>query len=230
MKNLVLIPGLNNTGAVFDGVVRALPPGITAYTPTLPAIDSVDALARGMLANLPERFWLAGFSFGGYVALALLAAAPERVQGIALLCSAPQADAPAGQGKRLAAIQKARTGGYHAMIDAQAGFAFHPDSLQKPELMQARRAMVQSYGPERYVAHATAAMARPDRSALLNGDRPTLVLAASHDKVFPPAGVQQYATAIPGAHYVQVQGAGHLVPMERPQQVAQALAAWVLTP
>ena len=229
MQDLVLIPGLNNTGAVFDGVVGALPVGIRAHAPTLPAIDSVDALAQHLLPTLPPRFWLAGFSFGGYVALAILAAAPERIQGIALLCSAPLADAPAGQDKRLAAIQKAQTGGYHTMIEAQAGFAFHPDSLKKPNLMQARRAMVQSYGPERYVAHATAAMARPDRRALLTGDRPTLVLAASHDKVFPPAGVQQYAAAIPGVQICLIEDAGHLVPTEKPAEVAGVLANWVQT-
>jgi pimeloyl-ACP methyl ester carboxylesterase len=35
--------------------------------------------------------------------------------------------------------------------------------------------------------------------------------------------------AIPGAQQVQIQGAGHLVPMEKPTELARTLANWVLT-
>ena len=73
---LVLVPGLNNTSAVFDGVVRALPPQVQARTVDNPPLETVEAIAQVLLQQLPERFWLAGFSFGGYVALALLEAAP----------------------------------------------------------------------------------------------------------------------------------------------------------
>jgi len=91
-NDLVLVPGLNNTHAVFDGVVKALPAEVRAHAVNNPALDSVDAIAQALLPTLPNRFWLAGFSFGGYVALAILAAVPERVQGIAMLCTAPFAD------------------------------------------------------------------------------------------------------------------------------------------
>jgi pimeloyl-ACP methyl ester carboxylesterase len=77
--DLVLVPGLNNTHAVFDGVVAALPPAIHAHALDNPALDTVEAIAAAHLAALPARFWLAGFSFGGYVALAMLALAPERI-------------------------------------------------------------------------------------------------------------------------------------------------------
>ncbi|UUZ66591.1 alpha/beta hydrolase (plasmid) [Polaromonas sp. P1-6] len=226
-RDLVLVPGLNNTRAVFDGVVAALPPGIRAQAVDNPALETVEAIAQALLPQLPERFWLAGFSFGGYVALALLAAAPERVQGIALLCTAPFADSPAAASKRMAALEAVAQGRYFEIIEAQAANAFHPDSLANAALMQARRAMVRDYGPERYAAHVRATAARPDRMHLLDGSRPTLVLAASHDKVFAPDTVAHYAAAIPGAAYALVQDAGHLAPMEKPREVAQHLARWI---
>lgn len=89
--DLLLLPGLNNTGAVFDGVVAHLPASLRVHCPDLPALDRVEALADAVLADAPERFWLGGFSFGGYVAMAVLERAPERVQGIALICSTPRA-------------------------------------------------------------------------------------------------------------------------------------------
>ena len=77
--HLVLVPGLNNTHAVWDGVVAALGASAQCSALDCPALDTVEAVADALLAQLPERFWLAGFSFGGYVALAMLERAPQRV-------------------------------------------------------------------------------------------------------------------------------------------------------
>lgn len=228
MPELVLLPGLNNTRVVFDGVLAALPPSIHAKALENPPLDSVEAIAGALLPQLPARFWLAGFSFGGYVALAMLAAAPERVQGIALLCTSPAADSAAAAQKRVAALQAVAQGRYFEMVEAQAGNAFHPDSLTNPSLMAARRAMVRDYGAQSFAAHVRATAARPDRRHLLDGRRPTLVMAASHDQVFAPAALAELARGIPGARFAQIEGAGHLAPMEKPREVAAVLADWVL--
>ena len=87
--------------------------------------------------------------------------------------------------------------------------------------------MVRAYGPERYAAHVRATMARPDRSHLLDGSKPTLVVSASHDKVIAPDTVTQYAARIPRVQTRLVQGAGHLLPMERPSELAELLASWI---
>jgi len=223
---LALIPGLNNTAAVFDAVKAAMSPDIAAIALDNPALETVEAIAQHHLAVLPERFWLAGFSFGGYVALAMLQAAPERVQGIALICTSPLADSPEAAARRQTAIQTAMAGGYHAMIESQGAQAFHPDSLKNAALMQARRAMVQQYGPQTFVAHVRATIARPDRSALLDGRRPTLVVGASHDALFTPAAMA-WADRMPGVRRVTLNDAGHLLPMEQPAALAQTLEQWM---
>ena len=224
---LALIPGLNNTHAVFDGVRQALPPTIVAPALDCPPLPSVEAIAQALLAQLPERFWLAGFSFGGYVALAMLEAAPQRVQGIALLCTAPFADSAETAARRQAALRAVEQGRYFDLIASQAGQAFHPDSLGNADLMAAREKMVHAYGPERYAAHMRATIARPDRSALLDGQRPTLILAASHDALFTPEAVWRYADRIPDAHKALIQDAAHMAPVEKPAEVAQALVRWI---
>lgn len=227
---LVLLPGLNNTRAVFDGVCQALPACVHAHPVDNPALDDVDAIAQALLPGLPERFWLAGFSFGGYVALALLAAAPERVQGLALLCTTPFADNPAAADGRRAALQAVREGRYFELIESQVGKAFHPDSLTNASLMAARRQMLHNYGPASFEAHVRATCTRPDRSSLLDGQRPTLVLAASHDALYPPRFTADYAGRIPGAVHAVIDGAGHLAPMEKPAEVAATLARWMGAP
>ncbi len=204
---LALVPGLNNTAAVFDGVLAALPATLQAHAYDNPALESVEAIAAHWLERLPQRFWLAGF---------------------ALLCSAPQADSPEAAQRRLASLDAVAQGRYFELMEQSAPNAFHPDSLANAPLMEQRRKMVQAYGPDRFTAHVRATAARPDRSRLLDGSRPTLVLAASHDKLFAPAQMSAMAAGIPGARFVAIEGGGHLVPMEQPRAVADALAHWVL--
>lgn len=224
---LVLIPGLNNTRAVFDAVLPRLDPEVRGIALDNPALSSVDDIAQALLPTLPGRFWLAGFSFGGYVAMALLDAAPERVQGIAMICTSPGGESPAAAPKRQAALDAVAQGRYFEMIESQAANAFHPESLKNADLMAARKAMVHAYGPDLFAHHVRATMARPDRSELLDGRLPTLVVSASHDQAFPPTAMA-YADAIPGARRVHIEDSGHLVPMEKPDELARALSDWVL--
>ena len=222
---LVLIPGLNNTAAVFDRLRARLPADVPAIAVDNPALETVEAIAQALLPALPPRFRLVGFSFGGYVALALLQAVPVRVSGVAMVCTAPNADTPAAAARRAASLQVVAEGRYVEATMAQAANAFHPDSVGDATLMAEREAMVRAYGPERFAAHVRAAIARPDRTALLDGRHPTLVVGGSHDALFTPQ-VLAYAEHIPGARRVTIEGAGHLVPMERPAELAQCLADW----
>jgi pimeloyl-ACP methyl ester carboxylesterase len=222
---LVLIPGLNNTAAVFDRLRARLPADVPAIAVDNPALETVEAIAQALLPALPPRFRLVGFSFGGYVSLALLEAVPERVSGVAMVCTAPNADTPAAAARRAASLQVVAEGRYVEATMAQAANAFHPDSLGDATLMAEREAMVRAYGPERFAAHVRAAIARPDRTALLDGRHPTLVVGGSHDALFTPQ-VLAYAEHVPGARRVTIEGAGHLVPMERPAELAQCLADW----
>lgn len=226
-KNLVLVPGLNNTRMVFARTLAALPPSVRGIAVDCPPLSSVEAIAEALLPVLPKRFWLGGFSFGGYVALALLESVPERIEGIALICSAPYADSPEQREKRRISMATAREGRYFDMIEAQAASAFHPSNLQDADLMSERRVMVRAYGVERYLAHVQAVIDRPDRSRLLDGSKPTLVVCGSHDRVFPEEVLRQVALGVPGAELRVVAAAGHLVPLEQPRKLVRALTDWM---
>lgn len=224
---LVMLPGLNNTRAVFDSVEAALDARIKVCTMDLPALETVEALADYVLAQVPERFFLCGFSFGGYVALAMLEKAPERIAGLALVGSLPGADTAAGQENRRKAIEIARSGGYQDYVQAAAAAAFHPDSLQDSEIMTQRSVMVSDYGPDRFIAHSWAAMARPDRRHVLDQyDGPLLMLAGDRDPLSPR---ERMETLVGSARTRIIAGAGHLLPLEQPIQMARILSNWILS-
>lgn len=229
MNDLVLVPGLNNTRAVFDGVVAALPALITPHAVDCPAIESVEGIAQTLLEALPPRFWLTGFSFGGYVALAILEQAPERVRGLALVCTGPHPDRAERVAARHRSIEAARRGEYLTMVESSAPNTMHPDHLQDERLIAARQRMVRDYGEDRYIAHSQAALARPDRAHLLKPSLPTLLVGAVDDKVFPAHLVQALAEESPHARSFVIERSGHLLPMERPDALAQVIAQWIDT-
>jgi pimeloyl-ACP methyl ester carboxylesterase len=66
----------------------------------------------------------------------------------------------------------------------------------------------------------------PAAADLAHFDRPALVLWASEDRVMPPDHGRRLAQIIPGAHHVEVDDAYTLLPLDRPDQVAEHLASF----
>jgi pimeloyl-ACP methyl ester carboxylesterase len=114
--DIVFIPGLNNTGDVFRDVSAALPAHLRSHCPDLPPLEHIEALADAVLAAAPARFYLAGYSFGGYVALGVLEKARERVRGLCLMGSSARADSDAQKLKRQQAIQSLDVRGHRVVV------------------------------------------------------------------------------------------------------------------
>lgn len=224
--DIVFIPGLNNTGAVFREVVAALPPQVRSHCPDVPPLDSVEALADAVLAEAPPRFFLAGYSFGGYVAMAVLEKARDRVQGLCLMGSSAGADSDEQKAKRQQTLQAFDSATYVDTASTSVA-PFHPDNRERTDLFARRRELASAYGAQRYVAHVSATMKRPDRSQLLDGTVPVLWLAGTHDAVVPVRRQAEEAAQARRCTYTEIPGAGHLLPLEQPRAVAQALAAWM---
>lgn len=226
--SLVLLPGLNNTRAVFEDLTRLLVGDAHLIILEYPPLDTLEAIAANVLARCPERFSLCAFSFGGYVAAAMLEQAPERIERLAFIGAGPSADKPERRGTREAAIARAQAGEYEAMVKANASASFHPDSLSDARLMAQRDAMVKDYGAERYVAHSRAALERPARyHVLAKLKHEMLVMAGETDNLMPLAEMERTAAAAPKARVVVVPGAGHLLPMEKPAAAAAELRLWL---
>jgi 3-oxoadipate enol-lactonase len=67
------------------------------------------------------------------------------------------------------------------------------------------------------------------RKALGNISVPTLVLSGSNDKNAPAPMMAKMASYIPSATYVELDGAGHLVNLERPKTFNAALEQFLKT-
>ena len=91
MVTLVLLPGMDGSGAMFAGFIAALGDGITPLVLSYPTdqILSYDGLADFARTRLPagQPYVLLGESFSGPVAIALAAECPAGLVGLVLSCT-----------------------------------------------------------------------------------------------------------------------------------------------
>jgi pimeloyl-ACP methyl ester carboxylesterase len=88
--------------------------------------------------------------------------------------------------------------------------------------------MAERTGIDGFVRQQTAIIARPDsRAGLKDIDLPTLILCGREDAITPLARHEEMAALIPGSRLTIVEECGHLSTLERPQEVGQAMRAWL---
>lgn len=224
---LVLLPGLMNNARVWAWV-NAHFTEVEHIEPELPALEDVDAIAHALLPTLPQRFAVAGFSFGGYVALALAALAPERVTRLALVSTNASADSTEQRAMREVLIDRALAGQYAGIGRRLTKISQHPSTHGDQRILDLRDEMALDYGAEKFVAHSRAVMTRADRHALLGALRiPVLLVVGDADQVTPVAGSEAMLRAQPAARLVVVPDAGHMVVLEKPAEIARALSEWL---
>ncbi len=232
---VVLVHGYPLDGAMWSGVSRALALRLRVIKPDLPGHGENPAPAPGsleghadfleaLLAGLQGPVGLAGFSMGGYVALALMKRRPEKVRALALVDSRAGADDATGRAKRDEAIATVRSGGVQPIAQAMLSRFLSPEGLKRADLVERANRIMTRQKAETVEADLAAMRDRPDSTPALSSIAvPTLVVVGELDVLTPPSESQAMAAAIPGARLVTIPGAGHLAPMERPHAVAAAL-------
>jgi pimeloyl-ACP methyl ester carboxylesterase len=88
--------------------------------------------------------------------------------------------------------------------------------------------MALSLGPETFARQSLALRDRPDRQAALAAYKgPALVLMGEHDRLCPRDRHDLMHALMPRSRLVVIPRAGHLPPLENPQDTQAALARWL---
>lgn len=232
---VVLVHGYPLDGAMWSGVARVLAAKFRVLKPDLPGRGETAAPSAGtmedyadfleaILGQLEAPAGLAGFSMGGYAALALARRRPEKLRALALVDTRAAADDEAGRARRDEAIATARASGTGPIAEAMLPKLLSPLSQGNRDLTERVRRIMMRQKPETIVADLTAIRDRADaRPWLPEIAIPTLAVVGEQDALTPLSDAAAMAEAIPGARLSTVPGAGHLAPMERPGAVAGAL-------
>ncbi|HEX9123476.1 MAG TPA: alpha/beta fold hydrolase [Actinomycetota bacterium] len=200
------LPGFGGTPMAGDVTTMA-----AAATRALEALD-----AAGV-----DRAVICGLSIGGYVAFELWRRARERIAGLVLANTRPQADTPEGVEGRRALADRLRAEGTGFLV------AQPPPLLSDgapEELWAFVRATIAVQPAEAIAAASLGMAARPDSTPDLPGiDVPTLVITSTSDRLIPPEVTAPLAEAIAGARLETIPGAGHVSNLEAPEAFTKVL-------
>jgi pimeloyl-ACP methyl ester carboxylesterase len=225
---LVLLPGLLCDAALWRGQIDELRDIAAPWVADLTRDDSMNAMARRVLAEAPPRFALAGLSMGGYVAQEIMRQAPERVSRLALLDTSSQADTPDSLERRKGLIALAEMGEFRGVTPRLLPVFLHPSRLTDQPLVEAVTAMAARVGKDAFLRQQRAIMGRIDGRADLAAIRcETLVLCGRQDALTPLAFHEEIAGLVKGARLEIVEDCGHLSTMERPWEVSSLLRQWL---
>ncbi|MEB3368317.1 alpha/beta fold hydrolase [Saccharopolyspora mangrovi] len=195
---------------------------------------SVDVAAADILELLDQlelpRVVLGGCSMGGYVATAVLRAAPQRVAGLLLVDTKAPADTDEQRANRLSVATRAEEEG----ISGWLADSMLPNLLsastreRRPEVVEELRALIEAQ-PADGVAWAQRAMAaRPDSFVALRAfGGPAMVVVGAEDSITPPSAAREMVDALPRGELVELAGSGHLPSMESPEALADAVLPWL---
>jgi 3-oxoadipate enol-lactonase/4-carboxymuconolactone decarboxylase len=165
------------------------------------------------------RFAYAGISLGGAVGAHLAIHHPKRITGLALVCSSARFGEPAAWRERAALV---RAEGTEALAAGAPGRWFTA-GFTRTQVAGRLVDDLRAAAPEGYAACCDALAAYDLRPDLHRITAPTLVVAGRDDPATPPGHARELAGGIPGATLLELPGASHLAPAERPQAVLGAL-------
>ncbi len=223
---LILLPGMMCDARLWAPQVAALGGAVPIYG----ASDTISGMARAVLSAAPPRFALAGLSMGGIVAMAVMAAAPERVTRLALLDTNARAETPRVAARRGPQIARVADGGLRAVMrdEMKPHYLGAIAGPGRDAILATCMDMALDAGPVVFAAQSRALMARPDyRDVLRSVSVPVLVLCGARDTLCPPSNHVEMTGLMPHATLRVLPGAGHLPVLERPDAVNAALSDWL---
>ncbi|GAC1342253.1 MAG: alpha/beta fold hydrolase [Candidatus Dormibacteria bacterium] len=193
---------------------------------------SLEAYAGELLSVLDsrgvDRFSCVGLSMGGYVTLALLALAPERIRAVVLADTGAAADTAGRRRERLGIAERVMTEGIEFLVAGSPDTALGPRSRAEAHIVDPLRGRVRGWSPAAIAAVERALAERPDRTALLDGlTVPTLIVGGSEDRLAPPASLDALAARIPAAQRHSFEGVGHLSNLEAPHDFTRVVGAFL---
>jgi 3-oxoadipate enol-lactonase len=210
----VIVPDLRGFGAAREQVVEVAHMDLLA-----------DDVARLLDERKLEQVVVCGLSMGGYVALAFARRHAERLGGLVLCDTRAGADAEDARAGRLAMAERVLAEGVGFLPGVMLPRLLGKTTVeQRPELVQQVTETILDQDP-RGVAAAQRGMAeRPDSTEVLGQIAvPTLVITGMQDELIGPEEGRAIAEAVRDARLVQVPDAGHLVNLEQPDPVNEAL-------
>jgi 3-oxoadipate enol-lactonase len=183
-------------------------------------MDDYASDIAGLLDQLGiQKAAIVGHSMGGYVALAFARLYPERVSGLGLVSSQVLADPPDRKEGRYKSAADVSDNGIGGVVETMA-----PKFTSDERLQGLAREAMERQQPAAFIGALKAMAERIDSTPLLSSFKfPVVIIHGEADALIPIDRAREVKKAIPHAHLVELNGAGHMPMMEAKEETARAL-------
>ena len=184
-----------------------------------PVDPSLEGYAAAFTTLAPQRPWIAvGHSMGGKIALAAALGRPAGLAGLILIAPSPPTPEPMTPEDRRQTLAS-----FGNPVAAKAHFEEIADHTLSPEqfaVCVADELAVDRVAWDWWLERGS----RDDISNAVEAlTLPVLVVTGDNDTVLGPDTAPKVAARLGGARLETIAGAGHLVPLERPDAIAGAV-------
>lgn len=222
---LVLLPGMDGTGALFEPLLAALSPEFKTHVVRYPVEEplgyaELEAIARAALPT-DQPFVILGESFSGPIAVALAAARPPNLKGLVLCCSFVRNPRPL-----LASLRLLVTLVPVRFVPIQILSRFLLGQYSSARLRSALAEALARVSSTALRARVRAVLATDVSSKLASTTVPTLYMRAARDRVVPRAASALVSSLSPRARVVELEGP-HFLLQAAPKEAAQVIGSFI---
>jgi len=233
---IIWIHGYPLSGEIFAPQTSI--PGFRHIVPDLPGFGSspasgtratIDDFAGAIITLADDlvltTFIVAGLSMGGYIALALVRKAAERITAVILLDTKETPDSEKARADRLSMIDKVEESGAAAAVESMLPKLLGAQTtISNPVLIQKSRRILESASAQGITSALSAMASRPDSTSIARSIRiPTLIIVGAEDTLTPPSDAERMHGLIRGSQLTVIPGAGHLTTLEQPELTSRTI-------
>jgi len=223
------LEGLSNRFQLLAPDLRGF--GQSVVTPGLATMQLMADDIANLLeaAGIREPVVFCGLSMGGYVAWQFAIRHRERLAKLILCDTKAVGDSPETAANRIGLATRVQKEGPGFIAETMIPklFATATIAANAPSVEITRQVILRS-DPKGIAAASRGMAQRPDVTPQLSRiDVPTLLICGEHDAISPPAEMRGIAQAMPQAKFVEIAGAGHMAPLEKPAEVNSAIAEFL---
>lgn len=172
---------------------------------------------------------LCGLSMGGYINWQFLRKYPQKIKTLILCDTRAVADTPEGVSNRMNMVENILANGAESIVEPMLGKLVSDNTMKNNvQVVGQLKEMIRNTSPEGMAAALRGMAERPDSTELLEQiEIPALLIVGEEDQLSPPEEMKGLVEKIPGARIEIIRDAGHMAPMEAPDEVNQYILTFL---
>jgi pimeloyl-ACP methyl ester carboxylesterase len=214
---------------------RVIAPDLRGYgeSSVVPGKTTLDIFARDVAALLDylniQEVVIGGLSMGGQIVMEFCRLYPERVCGILLAATFPQAETEGGKRNRAVMADRLLREGMEPYAEEVLPKMVAPRNIVAfPAVAEHVRSMMRAAHPVGAAAALRGRAERPDyENTLAALNVPALVVVGDEDAFTTRADAERMHTLLRSSELVWMKGVGHMPNLEREVEFNEALERWL---